>query len=170
MTSQQDEFSKYPQEVRSSTQRSSLIYTRLPDHYAVQREVGGPPSAGAFLTINEGAGQVVVIESQPAFATDTDLREGGRPVYKLEPGGGLALPTGQVFIRFKEGVKVEDHAEKIRSAGYEIAQGVSYAPHAAWLRPSSGDVADGLAKIPALEKIADVENVEPQMLQPRANR
>ena len=94
----------------------------------------------------------------------------GVEVCAVSPDGGLALPTGQVFIRFKEGVQVEEHAEKIRNAGYEIAQSVSYAPHAAWLRPNSGDVADGLAKIPALEKIPDVENVEPQMLRPRANR
>jgi len=170
MASQQDEFSRYPQEVRSSTQRSSLIYTRLPGHYAVQREVGGPPSAGVVLTINEGAGQIDVIENQPVAGKDKERGEGVRPVYKLQPGGGLALPTGQVFIRFKEGVKVEEQAEKIKDAGYEIAQSVSYAPHAAWLRPSSGDVADGLAKIPALETIPDVENVEPQMLRPRANR
>jgi hypothetical protein len=92
------------------------------------------------------------------------------PVYTLQPGGAPAVPTGRVFIRFKEGVPVERRLREIEQAGYEVAQRLEYAPHAAWLRARSGEIADALTRIPALEQIADVENVEPQMLMQRANR
>ncbi|MGH7960233.1 MAG: hypothetical protein ACRERD_00210, partial [Candidatus Binatia bacterium] len=92
------------------------------------------------------------------------------PVYALHPSGTPAVPTGQVFIRFQEGVTVEARRQEIEQAGYEIAQSIAYAPHAAWLQARSGEIAAALTGIPTLEKIAGVENVEPQMLMPKANR
>lgn len=92
------------------------------------------------------------------------------PVYFLHSGGTLAVPTGRVFIRFQEGVRAEEHRQEIEQAGYDIAQSPVYAPHAAWLRARSGEIADALTGIPTLEKIANVENIEPQMLMQRATR
>ena len=92
------------------------------------------------------------------------------PVYALQPGGAPAVPTGRVFIRFKEGVAVKDRLQEIEQAGYEIAQSIEYAPHAAWLRARSGEIADALTNFQTLERITDVENVEPQMLMQRTKR
>ncbi len=86
------------------------------------------------------------------------------PVYTLHPGGSMAVPTGQVFIRFADGVNVEERREEIETAGYKIAQKLDYAPNAAWLRASSGSIAEALSGIDKLQKLKDVENVEPQML------
>ncbi|MCI0390702.1 MAG: hypothetical protein MOB07_18300 [Acidobacteria bacterium] len=172
MASQQDSFSKYPREVRSSTQRPTTVYTLLPDQYAVHRQGSREtlPSEGATTVMSEGETTIEV------FRGDANERRQGAspgavgPVYALQPGGTPAIPTGRVFIRFKEGVAVEERIREIEQAGYEIAQTIEYAPHASWLRARSNEIADALAGIRALEKIADVENVEPQMLMRRASR
>jgi hypothetical protein len=171
MTPQQDRFVKYPHEFRRSTQRPSIVYTRLPDHYAVvyQQDTEAPSSEGVITTMNEDGGKIEVFRAEDERKRTPSLGE-IRPVYALEPGGTLAVPTGQVFIRFKEGVPVKERLREIQQADYEIAQTLEYAPHAAWLRARSGEIADALAGIQALEAIADVENVEPQMLMQRANR
>jgi hypothetical protein len=172
MTSQQDRFAKYPREMRSSSQRPSIVYTRLPDHYAVRRDhTEAPPSEGIITTISEDGGKIEVFREEAANERKRAASRGEvRPVYALQPGGTPAVPTGQVFIRFIEGIPVKERVREIQQAGYEIAQSLEYAPHAAWLRARSGEIADALAGIQALEKIADVENVEPQMLMQRANR
>lgn len=171
MASQDDDFAKYPSEVRSSTQRSSVVYTRLHDHYAVDRQhASAAPAEGAVATLSEGEDKIQVFRGKADERRRAAASSELRPVYELQPGGTPAVPTGQVFIRFREGVAVEERLREIEQAGYEIAQSLEYAPHAAWLRARSGEIADALADIRALEKIADVENVEPQMLMQRASR
>lgn len=168
MASGQDH-SKFPREVRSSTQPSAKVYTRLPDHYAIHgSRVNRPPTENAVLAMGEGEDRVEIFRGEAEQQKNAPGQVG--PVYTLPPGGAPAVPTGRVFIRFKEGVPVERHLREIEQAGYEIAQRLDYAPHAAWLRAHSGEIADALTQIPALEQIADVENVEPQMLMQRANR
>ena len=73
-------------------------------------------------------------------------------------------------MRFKSGVKQSDHLGDIKNAGYEIDQTLDYAPEAAWLRAKYGEPAEALHRISELEKIPDVENVEPQMLRRRAGK
>ena len=104
------------------------------------------------------------------FADGKAERDDARPVYVLQPGGTPAVPTGLVFVRFKEGVKPNERTKDIEKAGYEIEQALDYAPEAAWLRAKSGDVADALRGIDKLTKITDVETVEPQMLMRRASK
>ena len=65
---------------------------------------------------------------------------------------------------------LEERRAEIEAAGYEMAQALDYAPHAAWVRARSGRIADALNGLRRLEAIPDVENVEPQMLTPRAAR
>lgn len=62
------------------------------------------------------------------------------------------------------------HQEAIKQAGYEITNSLPYAPHAAWVSAQSGNILDVLVGISRLEAIADVENVEPQMLMARVQR
>ena len=169
--SQKDDFAKYPQEVRSSTQQPSAVYTRLPGHYALhgQRSEAAPPE-DVVATLSEGEDKMEVVRGEAGARKLSAAPDEVIPVYALHPGGTPAVPTGQVFIRFKEDVTVEARRGEIERAGYEIAQSLDYAPHAAWLRARSGKIADALTDIPGLEKIADVENVEPQMLTQRASR
>ena len=171
MASPQDSSPKYPREVRSSTRLPATVYTRLPGHYALHRQHPGiPPSDDAVTAISEGGGLIEVFRGEAADRKPPVLPAKIGPVYAAQPGGTPAVPTGRVFIRFKEGVPVEERLQEIEQAGFEIAQTIEYAPHAAWLQARSGEIADALTGIEALEKIADVENVEPQMLMQRTNR
>jgi hypothetical protein len=77
------------------------------------------------------------------------------------------VPTGQIYIRFAEGVAADSRRREIERAGYEIVKTTQYTPHTAWLKSTSGDIAQALSNIHALEGLADVENVEPQMLTAR---
>ena len=93
---------------------------------------------------------------------------GDTPAYELSPGGGEARPTGRVLVRFRDAEALRRHQADIEAAGYAVEETLSYAPQAAWVRAASGDPADALRGIPRLEQIADVEEVEPQMLRARA--
>lgn len=91
-----------------------------------------------------------------------------RIAYTSQPEGSPAVPTGRVFIRFEDGLKVADRSTEIEDAGYKIAEKIDYAENAAWLSERSGSIARALAGIEKLESIKGVENVEPQMLMKRA--
>jgi hypothetical protein len=95
-------------------------------------------------------------------------KAGEAPAYELAPGTGEVRPTGRVLIRFRDAEALKRHQADIETAGYVVEEILSYAPNAAWLRAASGSSAEGLRGIPRLERIADVEQVEPQMLRPRA--
>ena len=171
MTPQNDDFAEYPTEVRSSTQRPSIVYTRLPEHYAIRRESNElTPSEDLVATLGEGSDAIDLFRGSISKLKGPAKRKKVIPVYSLNPGGAQAVPTGEVLTRFKEGVAVEDRRREIEKAGYQIAQILEYAPHAAWLRARSGEIAEALTAIGALEKIPDVENVEPQMLMARVSR
>lgn len=169
MASEKDSPSEFPPEVRSGTQQSAPVYTRLPDLYAVHgASASRLPSEAPLLVMGEGEERIEIFRGEVEKQKNAPPQIG--PVYTLRPGGPPAVPTGRVFIRFKEGVPVETRLGALEQAGYQIAQSVDYAPHAAWLRARSGEIADALRQIPMLEQIADVENVEPQMLMRKANR
>ena len=169
--SQKDDFADFPREVRSSTQQPSVVYKRLPDHYALRRRrADATPSKGVVTTLGEGEDKIEVFGGEPGGRERTAAADEMCPVYSLQPGGAPAVPTGQVFIRFTEGVAVGERLREIEQAGYEVAQNLEYAPHAAWLRARSGEISAALTGVRDLEKIAGVENVEPQMLMQRASR
>lgn len=158
---QKDYFCEYPEQIRNYT---SVSYTRKPGYYAVHYNQPNTMPLGAILQLNDGA--IAVFPGEPNQSEQGIVT----PIYTLEPNGSVAVPTGLVFIRFAEGVDVESQREVINRAGYEIVQSLDYAPHAAWLRAQSGNIADAMARIPQLEAIAKVENIEPQMLMERGLR
>ena len=125
----------------------------------------GSPSAGALFTLK--GGEIAVHRGDPAAAEGKEQQVG--PVYAL-PEGPLAVPTGLLFVRFKEGTAAAEHREEIERSGYEIVQIPGYAPNAAWVRPRNGDIATSLRGMRALESLPGVENVEPQMLMANAKR
>ena len=90
------------------------------------------------------------------------------PVYVLSSGGQPARPTGRVLVRFADPAALARHRKDIEAAGYVIEEVLSYAPQAAWVRAASGNPAEALSAISALERMPEVEEVEPQMLRARA--
>lgn len=84
--------------------------------------------------------------------------------------GALAVPTGAIFIRFKEGTLAESRRAEIEQAGYTLTNIPPYAPHAAWVQSADGGIAAALNGASKLLDLQDVENVEPQMLQERRGK
>jgi hypothetical protein len=150
-------FPDFPERLRAGTERRDTYYTRVPDYYALHRAAD---AAGAVMTLKEEG--IAVYHGEPD--ANRDDKTSLTPVYSLQPSGPLAVPTGEVFIRFAQGIDATSRRDEIERAGYKIVKTTSYTPHTAWLQSTSGGVAQSLSNIPALEALADVANVEPQML------
>ena len=168
---QKDYFSEYPEQIRVGSDayggvrlRTAVSYTRKPGYYAIHYNQPKTVALGAVLQLNNGA--IAVFPGEPNQSEQGTLS----PIYTLQPNGSVAVPTGLVFIRFAEGVDVKSQRQVINRAGYEIVESLDYAPHTAWLRAKSGNIADAIARIPQLEAIPKVENIEPQMLMERGLR
>lgn len=166
MTSPPDFFAEYPKTLRGRTLEPSVVYELATDRYAVHKaETRSAVDREGDLGDDSA---VRVVMGQPS---GDEVSGGGLgPVYRLKPAGTVAVPTGLIFIRFKPGVNAADRSADIRRSGYEVVETVEYAPQSAWLSVPSGDIAKALGGIVALERLADMENVEPQMLMPRAAR
>lgn len=151
MTSSKDFFAEYPSRIETRPGDKRVKFELETDRYAIHRS-GSEPA---------------VTKGTPA----SEKKEGSvGPVYSIQPSGTIAIPTGRVFVRFKKGTKAADRKDEIETAGYVISEEVGYAPEAAWLEDASGDIGKALGGISKLEKLADVENIEPQMLMPRVAR
>lgn len=150
-----------------------MVYVRQSDYFAVHLQEPSQTSPArlaseAVLTLED---HIAIFRGSPATHRSIATQaEAISAVYVLEPGGSIAVPTGQVFLRFAEGVAVETHQNTIQQAGYQVTEIVFYAPNAAWLRPLSGEIADALRLLPQLEAIDPVEVVEPQMVMGRSKR
>jgi hypothetical protein len=169
--SQNNYFSEYPEEIRVGSDDTAVSYTRKSGYYAIHYNQPKTIASEAILQLNDGAMSTTGY-AYAIFAGEPNQSEQNKlsPIYTVQPNGSLAVPTGLVFIRFAEGVDVESQREVINRAGYEVAQILSYAPHSAWLRAQSGNIADAIARIPQLQAIPKVENIEPQMLMERGLR
>jgi hypothetical protein len=149
MTTSEKFFARFPKRIEISSGGRSSVFELVPGRYA--NDVRGKNPA--------------VVEGEPKPNSD----EIG-PVYELKPAGGDAIPTGRVFVRFRSDVTASERRHEIEGSGYEIDEIVSYAPEAVWVRAASGDIADALSDLSKLQKLTDVENVEPQMLMRRATK
>jgi hypothetical protein len=162
MSDEEKSPSESPAEVRAT---SGPTYVRRPDLHALHDLPPGSPLDDAITVLNDGAIAV--------FPTGYGRRATGSPqspVYALEPGGALAVPTGQLFVRFAEGVSAASRAEALREAGYQLVDSPRYAPHTAWVRSLAGDIGAALSGVNRLATLPDVEHVEPQMLMARHSR
>jgi hypothetical protein len=156
-------FSHYPRQLSPSQKQDKAPLRLQEDTYAVHGRQPGSPPAGALFELKQG--EIAVYRGNPPPGQEQQVG----PVYAL-PDGPLAVPTGLVFVRFKEGTSAAEHREEIERSGYEIVQIPGYAPHAAWVRARNGDIASSLQGIRSLESLPGVENVEPQMLMASAKR
>ena len=149
----------------SGSQKEGGAFRRQDDYYAVHGDAGAAGADEALFQLADG--KVSVHRGAPA----TGVRPGRQigPVY-ARPDGPLAVPTGNLFVRFREGSSAEEHREAIGRAGYEIVKVPGYAPHAVWVRARSNDMATALRGMPALAALPGVEHVEPEMLTVRAKR
>ncbi|HEY0377079.1 MAG TPA: hypothetical protein VGC87_08985 [Pyrinomonadaceae bacterium] len=159
-------FRGFPERLRVGTERRDASYTLAPGYHAVHHGREETDTAGAVMTLKEEG--IAVYRGEPDESRGDTARV--TPVYELQPSGPLAVPTGKVFVRFAQGVDAASRRAEIERAGYEIVKTSPYTPHTAWLQSASGGVAQSLSNIHALESLADVENVEPQMLTPREPR
>lgn len=92
------------------------------------------------------------------------------PVYRMSPGGGIVVPTGRLLVRYAAGSRIEEHADQLARAGFEVDQGLGFAPHAGWVRARSGSIADALGAVAALRGLAGVEHVEPEAVMEMSGR
>lgn len=159
-------FAGFPERVGVGTNRPGAYYVRLPGRHAVHHLTPTQDVADAEMIFRREG--IAVFRGEPA--EPPSHQPAVTPVYKLHPDGPVAVPTGRVFVRFNEGVNVATRREEIERAGYEIIETPPYAPSCAWVQSASGDLALALRDIHNLERLPDVENVEPQMLSERGLR
>ncbi len=162
-----DVFASFPQQIPVSSRPGAGTYKLMPGYYAIHGTQPGAPNRDAVQLFNEGS--IAVFKGSPDEAKVV-APDKLSPVYALAPGGSPAVSTGLIFLRLAEGSPVGKLKEEIKGAGYEVAESLAYAPNAAWLRARSGKIEDALAGLKALEKLPDVESVEPQMLMASARR
>jgi len=165
--SSKDSLSRCPKQLQVNNKQANMRYVCKTNYYAVHNCELGQMTRDAVALFNEG--RIAVFQGEPNATTIAEHATIG-PVYALQPSETLAVPTGQVLVRFTEGVPATAHTTEIEQAGYRLVESLSYAPHAAWVCARSGEIADALSHLSKLEQLPDVANVEPQMLMERANR
>jgi hypothetical protein len=157
----------YPLRLPQSLGQRDLCYVLIADSYAIHGAQSTSRRAKSRQKMQDDEGALSIYDGNPSEAPD-----GARvaPVYRLEPGGSLAVPTGRVLVRFAEGVAPDEQIEEIERAGYEIAERIVYAPQAVWLEAKEKDLGAALSGVHKLMEMEGVENVEPQMIMARAAR
>jgi hypothetical protein len=156
-------FDDFPRQILVGAERP-VVFEQKPGWYALH---GEPlPAAEAVLLFEPEA--IAVLPGVPAgpLAAGQSLS----PVYAQPGSGALAVPTGQLFIRFRPGESALAHRAALEQAGCRIAAAPDHAPEAAWLRARSGRVADALGCVARLRQLEGVASVEPQLLMGRALR
>jgi hypothetical protein len=141
-----------------------VVYEQKPGYVALH---GGPLPAQGAVVVFEPEGIAILRGSPPAGLSPGQVIS---PVYGPKEGEGLAAPTGQIFIRFREGERAEAHRAALERAGFSIALELDHAPQAAWLRARSGSIAEALSGASRLRTLPGVESVEVQLLMQRQPR
>lgn len=163
-----DPFPRFPVKFRVSLEQSKLWYTRLHGMFAVHKQVSLPMSSSVLFFLDEG--KIAIFQGDPDDLGETIELESISPVYSLQSDGPPAVPTGLIFVRFKDDTMVKERLDHILQAGYDLVQILSYAPNAAWVRSTQAGIAGSFLGIEKLESLPDIVNVEPQMLSERVMR
>jgi hypothetical protein len=92
------------------------------------------------------------------------------PVYRQRPGGGAAVPSGRVLVRYGDGDRIDRHRDDLAAVGYELEQVLDYAPQAGWIHAAGGGIDDSLGGLERVAALPGVVRVEPQLLREAAKR
>ncbi|MEA5443328.1 hypothetical protein [Cyanobium gracile] len=142
----------------------SVLLAQKPGWTAVH---GEPlPQTNVILLFEPEA--IAVLAGPPAGPLATG--QAISPVYAQAASDELAVPTGALFLRVRQGERANDHRAALEQLGCRITSLPDHAPEAAWLRASSGSIADALGCLGRLRDLPGVESVEPQLLRRRAHR
>ena len=169
---------RFPDSFKQSTDPNAPDYRRLEGYFALH---GGEPLAGrpVEVRLDGDDGPIWVYRGDAPTADEVGMREvderelGERevtPVYSLGGPGGMAVPTGRVFLRLNAGKEFSECAKMLRGAGFEAAECSASAAHAGWAVAESHSIADALRSIDRLATIPDLERAEPQMLRPAVRK
>ena len=166
-----DALREYPPTLKHSTQNPDIVYRRSSEFIAFR---GTPPPSRSdepALEMTGDHGELVRVYRPSAENAEPFPAEAVAmtAVYAL-PSGRLVVPTGRVFVRFREDVVPDTRSAELERAGYRLTMTLPYAPNAAWLEAGDGEVATALRNIERLEAMTGVVNVEPQLLAPRSPR
>jgi hypothetical protein len=164
-------FSEYPATLRQSTLNPEIVYVRSDELVAVRGSLTRSAHEAPVLTVMGDEGESIAVyrggpAERRAWSADASAVT---PAYTLS-GTRIGVPTGRVFVRFRDEVPVNARRGDLERAGYRIVKTLAYAPSAAWLEADDGRMASALANIGRLEALNDVVNVEPQLLASRAPR
>ena len=147
-----------PRRIRVKSAQGETRYRLAEELIAIH---GAARSRSAIVAF-EGDG--IVVEALASRRRFTEMGKALGPVYRQQPAGTVAVPTGRVFVRFAEGERAEDHRAELAASGYQLEHVPSYSPGAAWTRHVSGSVTAALRELDQLGRIPAVEHVEPQFL------
>jgi hypothetical protein len=161
-----DALAEFPRSVQRSGDQEQVNYSQVPNAFAIHGPV--PPELAAAVAVMVGDASVALGRGSPDMMVPAGSRVS--PVFTLRPGGMPAVPTGRVLVRFAEPDRALAHASALEGVGYRIAESVPHTPHAAWLESADGSIAQALARLPELESVTGIINVEPQMISPRSHR
>ncbi|NNG16614.1 MAG: hypothetical protein HKM89_09045 [Gemmatimonadales bacterium] len=163
-----DPLPEYPARVRVSTERPELVYERLPGYFAIRGPV--PQTLRSAVTTEMEDGQITVCRGT-ADSSEAELADSTiTPVYGLGAAGAPAVPTGRILVRFAEHIRAEEQRDALEGLGFRVVETLPYALHVAWVESVDGDAAAALHGIERLEGLADIVNVEPQMVRERRHR
>lgn len=156
-----DPFSHFPLNMTVEADGGARQYIRERDCFAIHGPVPSPLISSVLYSFGDPAisvcrGAASALSTLPADLTIT-------PVYRLGRNGPQGVPSGRVFIRFKDTVQVKERQQELTACGYFISETLSYAPHAAWLQSMDGNIATALCAFAKLRTLRDVVWVEPQM-------
>ncbi|MEA5392436.1 hypothetical protein VB738_14325 [Cyanobium gracile UHCC 0139] len=156
-------FDAFPRRILVGAEQP-VVFEQRPGWYALH---GEPlPTADGVLRFEPEA--IAVLPGAPIapLAKGQSLS----PVYAQPGSDALAVPTGQLFIRFLPGESALAHRAALEQAGCRIAARPDHAPEAAWLRARCGGLAEALGCVARLRELEGVANVEPQLLMARGQR
>lgn len=167
-----DPLAAFPAKLRHSTSNPDVVYVRAPGFFARRGATPRGLDDAPMMTLDADGDAIHVYRGvTPAAprARSPEARDDRLlAVYARDASAtALAIPTGRVFVRFADALKAEAFSDKLRALGYRIVRTVSYAPNAAWLESVSG-ASEALKNIDKIESLAEVVNVEPQLISPRA--
>ncbi|HEY7652257.1 MAG TPA: hypothetical protein VIG07_05500 [Methylomirabilota bacterium] len=165
------DFREYPATLKQSTLNPEIVYRRSDELIAVRSPRVRSGHEGPVLTVTGDDGEsIAVYRGGPEERGAWSANAASVTAAYTQSGTKIVVPTGLVFVRFRDPVSASTKREDIEGAGYRIVKVLPYAPNAAWLEAHDGRITSALANIGRLEALSDVVNVEPQLLAPRMAR